>query len=146
MRIVVAHHKPASSERWRNALAQELPEADVVIWNEADATAATYAIAWAAPPPVFFAQQRELKAFFSTGAGVEKLIASPVLPASLPVIRLEDAGMGSQMALYCVGETLGWLRRVDDYARHQRMRDWYPLPADDLAQWPIGVFGLGVLG
>ena len=146
MRVIVAHHNPGSCERWRNALAHELPDAEVVIWNDAEAGEADYAIAWAAPPPPFFARQSRLKAFFSTGAGVEKLLASSSLPADLPVIRLEDAGMGGQMARYCVGATLNWIRQRDQYAEQQRMRRWQPLPEEDLADWPIGLFGLGVLG
>jgi glyoxylate/hydroxypyruvate reductase A len=146
MRIIVAHHNPASCERWRNALARELPDAEVIIWNDAETREADYAIAWAAPPSAFFAQQLRLKAFFSTGAGVEKLLASSSMPAHLPVIRLEDAGMGGQMATYCVGAALHWIRQHDEYAGQQRMQLWQPLPREDLAGWPIGIFGLGVLG
>lgn len=146
MRIVVAHHNPASCERWRNALARELPEAEVFVWNEAETRDADYAIAWAAPSATFFSRQPGLKAFFSTGAGVEKLVASPFMPADLPVIRLEDAGMASQMATYCVGAVLHWMRQRDEYAQQQRQRLWRPLPEEDPADWPIGIFGLGVLG
>ena len=146
MRIVVAHHNPASCERWRTALAAELPDADVVIWDESAPKEASYAIAWMAPSKAFFERQPGLKAFFSTGAGVEKLLASPFMPPDLPVIRLEDAGMASQMARYCVGEALQWVRRSDAYAASQQMQQWHPLPYEDLDQWPVGVFGLGVLG
>jgi glyoxylate/hydroxypyruvate reductase len=146
MRIIVAHHNPASCERWRNALARELPDAEVIIWNDAEAREADYAIAWSAPSPAFFARQSRLKAFFSTGAGVEKLLASPFMPVQLPVIRLEDAGMGAQMATYCVSAALHWVRQHDEYAEQQRARLWQQLPREDLAEWPVGVFGLGVLG
>lgn len=146
MRIVVAHHNPVSCERWRSALAQELPDAEVVIWNDAETAQADYAIAWAAPSHAFFARQPQLKAFFSTGAGVEKLLASSFMPPDLPVIRLEDAGMGKQMATYCVGAVLGWMRQRDEYAGQQRARLWQQLPRTDLVDWPVGIFGLGVLG
>jgi glyoxylate/hydroxypyruvate reductase A len=146
MRILVAHHNSESCKRWRDALARELPDAEVAIWSEGYAHKASYAIAWAAPPAAFFQQQTQLRAFFSTGAGVEKILSSPFLPATLPVIRLEDAGMAMQMADYCVYEVLGWLRRREQYAQQQRERVWKQLPADDLAEWPIGVYGLGVLG
>jgi glyoxylate/hydroxypyruvate reductase A len=146
LRLIVAHHSPASCERWRNALARELPDAEVIIWSDAETGEADYAIAWAAPPPEFFARQSRLRALFSTGAGVEKLLASAFMPADLPVIRLEDAGMGGQMATYCVGAALNWVRQRDEYAEQQRRRLWQPLAREDLADWPIGIFGLGVLG
>ncbi|HEY4368346.1 MAG TPA: NAD(P)-dependent oxidoreductase [Steroidobacteraceae bacterium] len=68
------------------------------------------------------------------------------MPADLPVIRLEDAGMGGQMATYCIGAALGWIRQHNEYAEQQRLRLWQQLPGEDLADWPIGIFGLGVLG
>ena len=33
MRITVAHHIPASCQRWRESLARELPEAEVDVWG-----------------------------------------------------------------------------------------------------------------
>jgi glyoxylate/hydroxypyruvate reductase len=146
MRITVAHHNPASCQRWRDALSRELPDAEVDIWSEGRAGSADYAIAWAAPPAEFFTQHDRLKAFFCTGAGVEKLLSGTTLPTHLPVVRLEDAGMGAQMADYCVYAVLHWLRRRNEYAEQQRSHVWKPLPAEDVADWPIGVFGLGVLG
>jgi glyoxylate/hydroxypyruvate reductase A len=146
MRIVVVHHIPANAQRWREGLSRELPDWEVEIWTEADIGGADYAIGWAAPPAAFFAQQRQLKAFFSTGAGVEKILASSGIPQNLPVIRLEDAGMGIQMADYCIFEVLNWLRHRTEYAAQQRAGVWKSLPAQDAASWPIGVFGFGVLG
>ena len=146
MRITVAHHSPASCQRWRDALARELPDAEVDIWGQGRAGSADYAIAWAAPAKEFFDQHDRLKAFFCTGAGVEKLLANPVMPQTIPVIRLEDAGMGAQMADYCAYAVLHWLRRRSEYDEQQRARVWKQLPAYDLIDWAIGVFGLGVLG
>lgn len=148
MLITVAHHNPSASQRWRDAIARELPDAAVEVWDAArGARDASYAIAWAPPAAPFFDQHRQLKAFFCTGAGVEKLLSSPLLPPSLPVIRLEDAGMGVQMADYCVYSALHWVRRRDQYAEQQRARTWKQLmPAEELCDWPIGVFGMGVLG
>jgi glyoxylate/hydroxypyruvate reductase len=145
MRITVAHHRPPC-QQWRDAIARELPDAEVEIWKEGRAGSADYAIAWAAPPTAFFAQHNRLKAFFGISAGVEKLIFGSAMPADLLLIRLEDAGMGTQMADYCVYQTLHWLRRRSEYAEQQRTQVWKPLPAHDLADWKVGVFGLGVLG
>ena len=136
MRITVAHHIPASCQRWRDALARELPDAEVDIWGQGRAGSADYAIAWAAPGKEFFAQHDRLKAFFCTGAGVEKLLASSDMPKSIPVIRLEDAGMGAQMADYCVYAVLHWLRRRSEYDEQQRAHVWKQLPTNDLADWP----------
>jgi glyoxylate/hydroxypyruvate reductase A len=54
--------------------------------------------------------------------------------------------MGAQMADYCVYAVLHWLRRRSEYDEQQRAHVWKQLAANDVTNWPIGVFGLGVLG
>jgi glyoxylate/hydroxypyruvate reductase len=117
----------------------------VVVWEERGSDA-SYALASSAPSPAFFAAHPQLKALFTTGAGVDKLLANAALPTTLPMIRLEDAGMGVQMANYCIAEALHWLGRRDEYAEQQQARLWLQWPEADLIDWPVGVFGLGVLG
>lgn len=70
-------------------------------------------------------QGRNLKAVFALGAGVDsilsKLKAHPeMLPDAIPLYRLEDTGMGSQMQEYAVSQVLHWFRRFDDYQQLQR--------------------------
>jgi glyoxylate/hydroxypyruvate reductase A len=125
---------------------RSLPQADVTIWNEGQGAGARYAVISGAPPAQLFVDHPRLRALFATGAGIDKLLASETLPAALPIVRLEDAGMAAQMASYCVGETLVWMRHADAYAAQQRASVWKPLPAAEFSDWPIGIFGLGVLG
>ena len=66
---------------------------------------ADYAVGWL-PPAAFFAAQPQLKAFFNAGAGVDAILRSQTVPADLAIYRLEDAGMGLQMAQYCALECL----------------------------------------
>jgi glyoxylate/hydroxypyruvate reductase A len=145
MQIVVFHPKPSSAARWRDALAKVLPPATVTIWREGARGDARYAVTSGAPAQLF-QDEPQLQALFATGAGVERLLASEALPATLPIVRLEDAGMAAQMASYCIGETLAWMRHADEYAAQQRTRTWKQLSAEELSDWPIGVFGLGTLG
>jgi glyoxylate/hydroxypyruvate reductase A len=146
MQLLIVHYKPFAAIRWRDALAQALPQADVAVWREGERGQAQYAVISGAPPSQLFVDQPQLEALFATGAGIDRLLASEVVPARLPIIRLEDAGMGAQMRNYCVGETLAWMRHAETYAAQQRGAVWKQLPAEDLTDWPIGVFGLGVLG
>jgi glyoxylate/hydroxypyruvate reductase len=146
MQIVIVHPKSASAARWRDALAHALPQANVMIWREGARGTARYAVTSGALPAKFFSDEPELQALFATGAGVEKLLGGEALPEKLPVVRLEDAGMATQMAGYCIAETLAWMRHAETYAAQQRTRTWKQLAAEELSDWPIGVFGLGVLG
>lgn len=145
IRVVVTHPEPALSARWVAALRRQLPQHEVLAWR-ADAPAiADFAVGWQ-PPEDFFARQPRLRAFFSAAAGVDHLLRHPGLPAALPLIRLEDAGMAAQMAEYCVHEVTGLYRRRDEYAAQQRAASWRELEIEPRDAWPVGVFGLGVLG
>lgn len=144
MRIVIAYSS-AKARAWRDAIAAQLREAQVDIWQPGDTRAADFAVGWS-PPPEFFLQQPRLRAFLSVGAGVEHVLNNPNLPPDLPIVRIEDAGMGEQMVDYCRYEVLRWMQRRDEYAAQQAAGSWKPLPAAFRPEWPIGVFGLGVLG
>ncbi|WP_129782107.1 2-hydroxyacid dehydrogenase [Peristeroidobacter soli] len=144
MRIVVVYgsHK---AQGWRDALGAQLREAQIDIWQPGFTEPADFAVGWS-PPPRFFIDQPKLRAFFSTGAGVEHVLNNPNLPAELPIIRVEDAGMGEQMVDYCRFEVLRWMQRRDEYAAQQAAGVWKPLDESHREQWPVGIFGLGVLG
>lgn len=144
MRIVVVYGS-AKAQAWRDAIAAQLRDAQVDIWQPGFTEPADYAVGWT-PPPRFFIDQPRLRAFFSTGAGVEHVLKNPNLPAELTIVRIEDAGMGEQMLDYCRFEVLRWMLRRDEYAAQQAAGTWKPLPESSRGDWPIGIFGLGVLG
>ena len=151
LRILVTHTDRAAAELWRAELRTHLPGATVDLWPCASDTPAAsdapadYAIGWM-PPADFFARNPSLRAFFSAGAGVDYLLRHPGLPAALPIIRLEDAGMVRQMAEYCCHEVFRLRGRFGDYERQQAAARWHELTPRSAGSMRIGIFGLGVLG
>jgi glyoxylate/hydroxypyruvate reductase A len=145
MRIVIAHNVARLGQAWRDAIISRLPHSIVVTWPDALDGPADYAIGWL-PPEALFHRERRLKAYFVAGAGVEQLLAMPGVDPRLPIIRLEDAGMGRQMARYCLHQVLRWYTKSNAYESQQQHRIWKPLPVANAAEWPIGIFGLGRLG
>jgi glyoxylate/hydroxypyruvate reductase len=145
MRIAIVYPNEKGARKWRDAVAAQLREAQVEIWQPGSDWQADYAIGWA-PSPEFFASQPRLRAFLATGAGVEHVIDNPKLPPDLPVVRVEDAGMGPQMIDYCRYEVLHWMQRRDEYAAHRAAGVWKQHAPAFRDEWSIGVFGLGVLG
>lgn len=145
MRVAIVYPNEEAAKKWQKALASELHEARVHVWNATSSGPADYAIGWA-PPPDFFSDQPRLRAFFSTGAGVEHILHNPKLPRELPIVRLEDGGMGPQMVDYCRSQVLHWMQRCDEYAADQAAGVWNPHSSAERGDWPIGIFGLGVLG
>jgi glyoxylate/hydroxypyruvate reductase A len=130
--------------RWHDALAAALPEAAIARWPEPCA-APDYALVWK-PPAAVFAAVAPRRAIFNLGAGVDALLAVPGLPAAVPVIRLEDAGMAAQMADYVALHVLRAFRDADAYARQQREGRWEPRPPREKSSFAIGLLGYGVLG
>ena len=145
MRILIAHNVARLALAWRDAITTRLPQSTVVTWPEALDDLADYAIGWR-PPEALFQRERRLKAFFVAGAGVDQVLTMRSLDPRLPIIRLEDAGMGRQIAQYCVHQVLDWYTKRNAYESQQQNRIWKPLQVATPAEWPIGVFGLGRLG
>jgi glyoxylate/hydroxypyruvate reductase len=144
MRIVVTHTEAALAQSWQQAVSARLPQATVFIDDTAQASA-TIAIGWS-PGADFFTRHSGLRAFFSAAAGVEHVLHNPGLPLDLPVIRLEDAGMGRQMVEYCLHEVLRLRGRHSDYEQQHRNKVWRELVPLDRTTLRVGVFGVGVLG
>ena len=132
--------EPAEAAQWVADIARALPDAQV----STDAEDADYAVVWRAPQ-AFFDRQTRLKAIFAASAGVDSVLSMRLQPG-VQVVRLEDAGMGAQMAEYVVHAILRHVRRFDDYAVLQTGRTWQPLPPESKSDWPVGILGMGVLG
>lgn len=94
---------------------------------------------------------RKLKGVFALGAGVDAILgqlsANPgMLADDIPLFRLEDTGMGSQMQEYAVSQVLHWFRRFDDYQALKQQSRWQQLEEYAHGDFTVGILGAGVLG
>lgn len=141
--FVAAEPRP---ERWSDAIERAYPEAEVIVWqDDGRSHDAEYAVVWH-PSAALFARERNLKALFNLGAGVDGLLGLNALPADVPVIRLEDAGMSVQMAEFVIHQVVERTRDMAVYRAQQREGVWRVHRPIDRAQWPVGVLGLGQIG
>lgn len=146
IKIIVATDSASDTEQWCVGFKQVFTDVQFFPWSDDGGTiAADYAIVWN-PPAVLFARERQLKAVFNLGAGVDSLVKLPDLPEQLPVVRLENAGMAQQMVEYVVHALLRASRQFQAYEDFQQAASWTTLPAIDRREWPVGVMGMGVLG
>lgn len=128
---------------WVDGLKAEFPDAQVELWS-AGAAPADYAVVWA-PPQQFFDEQPKLKGIFNIGAGVDALMKLR-LPAGVPVVRLDDAGMSAQMAEFVCHAVIRHFRELDGYEADIAEGKWSYRKPRLRTDYPIGVMGLGVLG
>ncbi|MAX92212.1 MAG: glyoxylate/hydroxypyruvate reductase A [Pseudomonas sp.] len=141
--FVAADPKP---ERWTSLIQQQLPDADIHVWQpDSPSCGADYAIVWH-PPAALFDKEPQLKAVFNLGAGVDALVRMPNLPRDIPIVRLEDAGMAVQMAEYVAYHVIGISRDMDAYREQQAAGQWKLRRPIERSEWPVGVLGLGHIG
>lgn len=131
------------ADKWLPGLRAALPDAEVCAWTPG-AAPADYAVVWK-PPQQLLDEQRQLKAIFNTGAGVDALVQLR-LPQGVPVIRLDDAGMSVQMAEYVCHALIRHFRELDGYEADTRAGLWSFRKPLSRADFPVGILGLGVLG
>ncbi|NUT16153.1 MAG: glyoxylate/hydroxypyruvate reductase A [Cupriavidus sp.] len=137
-------------EPWIEGFAEALPEATCVTWDDSRGEAADYAVVWR-PPVEMLRGRTDLKAVFNLGAGVDGILRlrdedPQALPAGVPIVRLDDAGMAAQMAEYVTSAVLRYFRRLDDYAAQAHAGKWKFLKPHRREDFTIGVMGIGTLG
>ena len=143
---IIFYSPEKNPQRWLHELAVALPDATVWVWTPACAARqADYLVVWS-PPAKLFASQQQLKAVFNIGAGVDSVLKCANLPAGVPVVRLNDAGMAVQMAEYVCHALFRHARGFDTYDAHARARVWKQQRPIDRAAFPVGIMGLGAIG
>lgn len=130
-------------ERWIQLLEEALPEADWSVWHpDLPCQQAQYALVWQ-PPELLFKKEPQLQAIFNLGAGVDALLKLSKLPKTLPIYRLEDAGMSAQMAEYLIHQVAEITRMMPAYRQQQQDQVWRMQSPCRRHEWPIGFLGLG---
>lgn len=105
-----------------------------------------YVVGWK-PPAELFSRQPKLKAVINYGAGVDAILAMGAVPAHLPIVRLEDAGMAQQMAEYAIYGVIHHQRNMRLYQAQQRDTHWQQHEDRGNVRRPtVGVLGLGEMG
>jgi glyoxylate/hydroxypyruvate reductase len=127
-----AHVRLVDGAAYENEGGRESEQADYVVTGYRNAT--------------LFARERSMKAIFAFSAGVAHLLSLPDLPRSVPLIRLEDAGMAGQMVRYVLAATLRFAQGFDRYARQQRAHAWRQRAPRAPVDVRVGVLGLGAIG
>jgi glyoxylate/hydroxypyruvate reductase A len=134
-----------TADEWQAAFARALPAAEIRRWEAGLDWQADYAAFWY-PPRELLDGQKRLKAAFNLGAGVDGTLKALTPPPGVPLVRLEDAGMGRQMDEYVGWAVMRYFRRLDEYAAQQARSEWTVHRPRKHADFAVGVMGLGVLG
>ncbi|MCB8882142.1 glyoxylate/hydroxypyruvate reductase A [Acidisoma cellulosilytica] len=131
---------------WVAAFKTAMPDLELRVWPEiGDPAEIDYAFVWH-PPLGLFPQLTALRAVFSLGAGVERLLDHAEIPAGMPLIRMVEPSLGADMAIYVTMQVLHYHRRMPEFARNQRQRAWVALDVPMARDRKVGILGYGQLG
>jgi D-3-phosphoglycerate dehydrogenase/glyoxylate/hydroxypyruvate reductase A len=137
--------KPIPHEPLVQALAERgFPHPVHTSLDGLDPAAVRWLVAWRLPAGVLPRLPR-LELLFCCAAGADKLLATPDLPAALPMSRVTDDAQAIELAQYVVHAALDHLRLAPRYRAQQLARDWsrHRAPAVGV---PALVLGLGPIG
>ena len=130
---------------WTQTLSALMPELDIRVWPDTGPVVdIDVALVWQ-PPPGELRRFPNLKLIISRVMGVDHLLQDPALP-SVPLARIVDPSIVTQMAEYVCLAVLHYHRHIDDYERQQRERCWRRLPLAETARRTVGLLGLGAIG
>jgi glyoxylate/hydroxypyruvate reductase A len=111
-----------------------------------DPAAIEAAVVWTSHDMAELRRYPNLRLIVSMGAGVDHLLRPPGPPPGIPVARLVDRMLTSQMGEWVLLNVLRFHRQDLEYRALQRDRRWLELPAPITAERRIGILGLGELG
>ncbi len=134
------------SALWAAAMRKAAPSLDVRVWPEVgDVQDIHYAACWL-PPANVMKGFPNLKVIFSLGAGVDAILSDPTLPHNLPLVRVNDPDLTSQMSEFVVMHVLMHHRQQLRLNANQHKNLWDDFTQHAAREITVGIMGLGVLG
>ncbi|GAB5473499.1 MAG: glyoxylate/hydroxypyruvate reductase GhrA [Maribacter sp.] len=133
-------------ELWKEALRAQDPKIEVYGYLEPhDKAAVEVALVWKHPKGTL-TDYPNLKYIASSGAGVDFLFEDESLPEDLPITRVVDKMLASDMSEYVIATIFSYLKHLQTYRVDQFHKVWSPKPYYRITDFTVGVMGLGALG
>lgn len=131
---------------WLAGIKAADPGVDVQVWPEVPRPLdVSFAVLWQHPHNQWDLFPN-LKAIASLGAGIDHILQDPTLPRHLPVARIVDPNLVTSMTQYVVTAVLQHFRDFGIYRQQQAKKLWQPVLPRDIAAFPVGIMGMGMLG
>ena len=127
------------AEKWLSALRAALPGDDIEAGLAPNAEVAVVA----APNPGDLAKFPKLSFIQSAWAGVDGLLTDPLLPRQVPLARLIDPSLATQMAEAVAAHVLALHRQAPAYRAQQTQATWRQLPQASAGERKVGLLGFG---
>ncbi|MRH99398.1 glyoxylate/hydroxypyruvate reductase A [Kriegella sp. EG-1] len=145
MAIVIIRQDNKTQE-WKNALLAVDSSIEVYAYEEDyDSNDIDMALIWKHPEGSL-TQFPNLKCIASNGAGVDFIFEDKTAPIHLPITRIVDSYLAADMSEHVLALILAYLKNIEHYKVDQFKKIWKPIQYKRIADFNIGILGLGTLG
>ncbi len=134
-------------EAWRALFRRYLPDLDFRVWPDGVGDPRDIEFTLIHDPAMGELKRfPNLKAIFTFGAGIERIMKDPDLPAGVPVVRLVSSELVDRMTEYVLYWVLHYHRDFHRYVAQERQAHWKKYRGPTTAERRVGVLGVGELG
>src|SRR6056297_236826 len=131
---------------WKDALLSANPQLKVYSYlEEHPKEEITMALIWKHPKGSL-ALYPNLKCIASAGAGVDYIFEDPTVPEHIPITRLVDPYLASDMSEHVLAVIFAELKNFNTYKIQQTKALWKTKEYRRIADVTVGIMGLGALG
>lgn len=131
---------------WRAALQSHLPDLDLRTPDEIDQLdQVEFAMTWM-PPIGELKRYPALRAIFSIGAGVSHILRDKSLPPGVPIVRLSDDTLLTDMTTYMLHWIIHLHRGFHLNRLDAQRAIWRRQQVPENAARRVGILGMGVIG
>lgn len=105
----------------------------------------TMACIWKQPPETLNLYPN-LKCIASFGAGVDFIFKDHSVPKHIPITRVVDPVLASDMSEFVLALILGFFKKLTTYRTDQSQKIWSPQEYKRISDVTVGIMGMGALG
>ena len=143
---IVIIRKDNKLDAWKNALLAKAPEIPIYSYlEEHPKEKITMACVWKQPADTL-KQYHNLKCIASFGAGVDFIFKDQSVPKHLPITRVVDPVLASDMSEFVLALILGFFKNLNTYKTDQLKNIWSPQEYIRISDVTVGIMGMGALG
>ncbi len=143
---IVIIRQDGKIDLWKGALKDRNPEVAVYSYlEEHPKEAITMAVIWKHPKGSL-SHYPNLKCIASAGAGVDYIFEDTKVPKDVPITRIVDPYLASDMSEHVLAVILAELKNFNIYKLQQVDSHWSPIEYRRIKDVKVGIMGLGELG
>ncbi len=143
---IVIIRQDSKIDAWKNALLRANPELRVYSYlEEHPKKEITMALIWKHPRGSLLGYPN-LKCIASAGAGVDYIFEDATVPEHIPITRVVDPYLASDMSEHVLAAIFAELKNFNNYKVQQTQALWKPREYRRITDVTVGILGLGELG